>query len=187
MAVDRTWFNALVDDDGSGLTGSVWDKADIANLLNSVDAEIWRIDQTYAVPACVVKNSVDQPWGSGIWAPVPWGNDVYDPNSMHTPGDTRVYIPTPGLYQVSLVAQWGNHTAGSRQAYLRANGAFPFPLTIFEMPAANGWWCTKLCGLCQFLTGAPSEYVEAMLYQDSGASLIFSAGYLSLEVFKVRS
>lgn len=44
MALDRTWYNALVDDDGSGLTGSVWDKADVDALMDAVDAEIARID-----------------------------------------------------------------------------------------------------------------------------------------------
>jgi hypothetical protein len=43
MALDRTWFNTLVDDDGSGLTGSVWDKADVDSLMDAVDAEIARI------------------------------------------------------------------------------------------------------------------------------------------------
>ena len=46
MALDRTWFYALIDDDGSGLTGSVWDTSDIKNLLDSVDAEIARLDAT---------------------------------------------------------------------------------------------------------------------------------------------
>jgi hypothetical protein len=50
MALDRTWYNALVDDDGSGLTGSVWDKADIKNLLDSVDAELTRIDTGISGP-----------------------------------------------------------------------------------------------------------------------------------------
>jgi len=44
MALNRAWYNALIDDDGSGLTGSVWDKADIKDLLDSVDAELARLD-----------------------------------------------------------------------------------------------------------------------------------------------
>lgn len=44
MALDRTWYNALVDDSGDGLSGSVWDKADIKNLLDSIDAEILRVE-----------------------------------------------------------------------------------------------------------------------------------------------
>ena len=44
MALDRTWYNTLVDDDGSGLTGSVWDKADVDSLMDATDAEIARLD-----------------------------------------------------------------------------------------------------------------------------------------------
>lgn len=44
MALDRTWYNTLVDDDGSGTTGSVWDKADVDSLMDAIDTEIARID-----------------------------------------------------------------------------------------------------------------------------------------------
>jgi hypothetical protein len=44
MALDRTWYNTLLDDDGSGMTGSVWDKADVDSLMDAVDAEIARMD-----------------------------------------------------------------------------------------------------------------------------------------------
>jgi hypothetical protein len=40
MALDRTWYNTLVDDDGSGMTGSVWDKADVDSLMDAIDAEL---------------------------------------------------------------------------------------------------------------------------------------------------
>jgi hypothetical protein len=49
MALDRTWFNTLVDDDGSGMTGSVWDKADVDALMDAVDAEIARIEPANSV------------------------------------------------------------------------------------------------------------------------------------------
>jgi hypothetical protein len=35
--IDRTHYNSLVDDDGSGTTGSAWDKADVDSLLDAVD------------------------------------------------------------------------------------------------------------------------------------------------------
>lgn len=44
MALNRTWYNSLIDDDGSGLTGSVWDKADVNALMNAIDAELARLD-----------------------------------------------------------------------------------------------------------------------------------------------
>ncbi len=37
-ALSRTAYNLLVEDDGSGLTGSVWDKADVDDLMDAVDA-----------------------------------------------------------------------------------------------------------------------------------------------------
>jgi hypothetical protein len=39
MAINRAPFNALVDDSGNGLTGSIWNKAAIQNvLLDPIDA-----------------------------------------------------------------------------------------------------------------------------------------------------
>jgi|SRR5262245_46495983 len=37
MAINRTWFNNLVDDDGSGTKGTIWNKTVIAGLLDSID------------------------------------------------------------------------------------------------------------------------------------------------------
>lgn len=38
--LDRTWYNTLVDDDGSGNVGTVWNKAAVNSLLASVDASL---------------------------------------------------------------------------------------------------------------------------------------------------
>jgi hypothetical protein len=38
--LDRTWFNALVDDTGTGTTGTIWNKAQLANELNSIDSAL---------------------------------------------------------------------------------------------------------------------------------------------------
>lgn len=43
MALDRTWYNALVDDDGSNAVGTVWNKFQIDALLDSVDTEVNRL------------------------------------------------------------------------------------------------------------------------------------------------
>lgn len=40
MALDRAWFNALIDDDGSNTVGTVWNKPQIDALLDSVDAAL---------------------------------------------------------------------------------------------------------------------------------------------------
>lgn len=40
MAVDRTWYNTLVDDSGSGTDGTILDKADFDSLINAIDDAI---------------------------------------------------------------------------------------------------------------------------------------------------
>lgn len=40
MPLDRTWYDTLVEDDGTGLTGSIWDKDDVDALMDAVDAAL---------------------------------------------------------------------------------------------------------------------------------------------------
>ena len=58
MALDRTWYNTLVDDDGSNTVGSTWDKADVNALMNTIDSEF-------------LKYSL---YGAGTWTPTLTGS-----------------------------------------------------------------------------------------------------------------
>jgi hypothetical protein len=40
MPLDRTWYNALVDDNGTNTVGTVWNKSQINLQLNSIDNEL---------------------------------------------------------------------------------------------------------------------------------------------------
>jgi hypothetical protein len=51
MALDRTWYNTLVDDDGSNTVGSLWDKTDVDALMDAVDAAIVTLNATDATKA----------------------------------------------------------------------------------------------------------------------------------------
>jgi hypothetical protein len=37
MAISRDWYNTLVDDDGSGTTGTIWRKDSVNQILTAVD------------------------------------------------------------------------------------------------------------------------------------------------------
>lgn len=39
MPLDRTWYNSLIDDDGSNTVGSIWNKASVDSLMDAVDAD----------------------------------------------------------------------------------------------------------------------------------------------------
>lgn len=181
MALDRTWFNALIDDDGTGMTGSVWDKADIANLLNSVDSELARIDAAANKPICIVANSIIQPWGSGVWANVPFGNDIYDPYNLHTPGDYFIYLPKSGVYLVNAVVGWPANANGNRGIVAQANGSFNFPFQCLEKSSAA--FVGRLTALVQIVN--TSSYLTLQLYQDSGVSLDIGAGLIRFEVYPI--
>lgn len=49
MALDRTWYNTLVDDDGSNTTGTVWNKAAVDSLMDAIDAVLDGIDDAGAL------------------------------------------------------------------------------------------------------------------------------------------
>ena len=38
--LDRTWYNTLIDDDGSGTVGTVWNRTQVDGLLDTVDASL---------------------------------------------------------------------------------------------------------------------------------------------------
>lgn len=49
MALDRTWYNTLVDDDGSNTTGTSWNKAAVDSLMDAIDAVLDGIDDAGAL------------------------------------------------------------------------------------------------------------------------------------------
>src|SRR5262245_18316642 len=63
MPIDRTWFNNLVDDDGSGNVGTIWNKATIKGLLDSIDGMFAPLTQWYPVDASGAGLSLGSPVG----------------------------------------------------------------------------------------------------------------------------
>lgn len=185
MALDRTWYNTLVDDDGSGLTGSVWDKADVDSLMDAIDAEFARLHPAAGVIGCILSNSIAQPFGSGVWANMPWGSELYDPHGMHAPNDSLVTFPAAGVYRCNAVIPWEPNVTGVRYLTFIHNAAvaFPNPGLPSEMPAANGSLIQKL-NACVVVTAA-GQYVAVQMHQTSGITLTFAANGARFEVFKI--
>jgi hypothetical protein len=38
--LDRTWYNTLIDDDGTGTVGTVWNRAQVDGLMDTIDASL---------------------------------------------------------------------------------------------------------------------------------------------------
>jgi len=64
--LDRSWYNTLVDDDGSGTTGTPWNKAAVDALMDSVDASLVPLvanpvpgDLAFATNATLARTTAD--------------------------------------------------------------------------------------------------------------------------------
>jgi hypothetical protein len=102
MALDRTWYNTLVDDSGTGLDGSVWDKADVNSLMVAVDNEIARID--WADGASVTAVSRQTAIAPNLWGVLEFDTVVWQTSAgMYVPPQSYITVPRTGYYLVTGV------------------------------------------------------------------------------------
>lgn len=182
--LNRTWVNSLRNvSSPTANDGSVWAKESVIHVYDDVDAALATTDAKVANPCCILQNSSVQNWGSGVWANVPFGADLYDPGNMHTAGDFYVYLPTPGIYCVNATIAWPSNATGIRGVVAQANGGFDFPIRLVEQATAN--FVGRLNALVQIVN--TSSYLTLQLFQDSGVALNFPISGIRCEVYRVAT
>jgi hypothetical protein len=128
MALDRTWYNALVDDDGSNTVGTVWGKDDIKNLLDSIDAIL--------TAHCLVRLSVAVNVANATWSAVPFDIVDADPSGLWV-GGGQVRVKAAGTYGVIANVQWAGGAGGTtRYMQLTVNGALTPATPTSVLPSA---------------------------------------------------
>jgi len=161
MAVlDRTWYNTLVDDDGSNTVGSVWDKADVNALMTAVDTEVNRV--------CVqlTTGAVQSVAGGGILNPT-WDAEEFDSHNIHTGTLPYIVIPKAGIYQLGAVIYWDTvNGTGRRGVTFNVNSGLYPPVYHYVTSSVYGTYnhVSLLASLPQNAT------VMVQLLNDSGAS-----------------
>lgn len=149
MALDRTWYNSLVDDDGSNTVGTLWDKAAVDHLMDNVDAEIVRLDADIAAispvafvfPSTVTGTQNDWVHGCGEGnGLVEWSGaadaaftgmkSIIFPSAANVTGQI-ITIKNTGTKVATFAHQSGSSTAGFR---------FYNPATSAPTPIAAGGW-----------------------------------------------
>lgn len=117
-AIDRTWYNTLVDDSGAGLDGSVISKASFNSLINAVD---------------------DALKGLPIISPTPLGANTnnWNPTSLSTARTIRISA-TAAFDLTGIVAQ-----AASTLITLWNRGSFTITMkhASGSSSAANIFYC----------------------------------------------
>lgn len=134
-----------------------------------------------AFRGCIATRTTDQgSVATGTDTPVAWnGTDEYDPDGYHDPGGanpSRITVPSglAGWYEVKAGVVWDTNATNYRHIWLRKNGSTPFSNIVRGAGIASY--------LCQFTSGlvnlAVNDYVEAIVFQDSGGNRTLSYGTL---------
>jgi hypothetical protein len=186
MALDRTWYNTLVDDDGSGITGSVWDKADVDALMDAVDAEIARIDTGPLAIGASVSMSANVPIGAGvevplnIWNVVDWQNPAgivaVNQNLICPAGGQGIYLVTANL-------MWLADPTGIRYLYLYKNSPAAVKVGWHIVPGHSTALATH--SFAFYVRLAAGEYVNLHGLQTSGANLATAADGARFQMVRV--
>lgn len=108
---------------------------------------------------------------SGSHATLALNSEDYDTADMHDNvfDNSRITAPVNGIYAVSALVEWEANTSGARLLRLMENGTDPIA-TVNQPPvtAATAQSVTAYVAL------AAGEYVEVLVFQDSGGPLDLS-------------
>lgn len=103
MAIQKPWYDAWIDDDGSGTTGTIWNKAELVKLINGLDPSMHGVS-CYAPAAVALANGWNIPNLYGLEFDVPAGH-------MPTPGTIQIPAGGGGLYLVAFTIRFQTGTA----------------------------------------------------------------------------
>lgn len=174
--LDRTWFNTLVDDDTTGMTGSVWDKADVGQLMTEVDKTL-----VY----CSLSAGAAQPIASGVHVAVNWDIEVLDPFNLHpTAAGSGITLPSAlyvGAYFVTATLSFNAQAGGTRAAAIRMNGSQILTGTFTYAGTPNPTDVTSVTVQGIVYMDQPTVmFFEVVAYQTSGASINLARASLSM-------
>src|SRR5262245_26915415 len=183
ITLDRTAFNALVDDDGSGTTGTPWNKTQIANvILNPTDAALAQIPAAgNNNSASVTDTNAAYSIPNATWQVVRYNTADYDPQVVVT-GNTTFNAPVAGWYTLTATVKWDTDTTSNRSIRFLVNGATAYGVT--SLPAMASMWQTTAAivhlgaGHTVIVQVFQSTGAARTLVQDPGSAPRFGIGFL---------
>lgn len=121
--------------------------------------------------ACRVYNNADQVIGTGAWTVLTLNSERYDTDGIHdtVTNNSRLTCKTVGIYAICANGVFAANATGSRYVGIRLNGATYIGRTGGGANATAGHG-TDLMVATQYQF-AVNDYVEMMVYQNSGGNL----------------
>lgn len=134
----------------------------------------------------IVYQNANQAIPNNVWSKVAFNTVYYNEHGIFDDANNRIYISSPGWYQVTANARFASSAIGYRGLYLFATGARIFAEStvppcvgvVTMMNLSSTWYCL------------PGDYIELFALQNSGAPLNMDwAGWYSpfLNVVKIRN
>jgi len=120
-------------------------------------------------PGVTLNKSATQSIATGAWTALVWDVEVTNSAGMHNgTNNTRITFPSAGMYLVTFNGEWTASTTAQRLAALQVNGT----TREFQLNEAPGdqRQAFTLTALRKFSAG---DYVEAVVFQNTGSSLNF--------------
>lgn len=125
---------------------------------------------------CRVYNSTTQSISNATLSALAFDSERWDTDAFHSTSSntSRITIPSglAGKYLVGAAIEWPSNATGVRTIYLRKNGNTYHAELRFNASTNSN---TTGLALCSLIDLAATDYVEAIVYQDSGSSLNVSA------------
>jgi hypothetical protein len=149
---------------GQLLSEQVWDR-----LLGVL---LW-VGGTTGTNAVAVKRTVQLSVANFTHTPIPFDSEIYDSNGMHSTvtNTTRLTVVESGNYIIAGNVYWDGLTTGTNDLWLRLNGASALEAQMQMSTAATSYGH----GLSTMRLMGAGEYVELMVFQDSGAAKLLAA------------
>ena len=119
---------------------------------------------------CRVYNNADFSVANATaWVIHPFNSEQYDTDTMHdnTTNNTRITFTTAGIYIAIFQVKWAASVTGRRIMGMRMNGATLIAFDERPIPGNNTFNMT----LPTLVEASATDYIEAILYQNSGAAL----------------
>lgn len=145
-----------------------------------------RADMTWAAPsggggsavkAVSVYNSTTQSISNATNTAITYNSEIFDTDSFHSTSinTSRLTAPSTGYYLVTACAEFATSSSGMRYLKIRKNGTTEYALV--NAKGVSTYSGAMSCSAIVHLT-ASTDYVEAVVYQDSGGALnILGAAY----------
>lgn len=138
----------------------------------------WNAAHTLAGEGARVYHNADQSIPDSTETVVSFNSEDYDTDTIHDPvtNNSRLTCKTAGKYLVLFWGRFATNTTGRRYSFLRKNGTD----TIYPFSPATSVGQQTSVPIMAILNLAVNDYLEVLVYQNSGAGLALE--YVSEQV-----